>query len=238
MKKTVLIPSPQPSFEVRGGLAPLTDIERVPWAYSDCVQLIFCKAPIAGQVKTRLIPELTAEKAAELHKRLTRFTIERAQQAQLCPVQLWCAPDTQHDFFQQCAEQYSVTLHHQIGNDLGERMHNAFIAALQDYRHAILTGCDCPSLQTAALQQAIIALRNGRDAVIAPAEDGGYVLIGLNEPHAALFEKIPWSTEKVMELTRTQLILESLDFYELSRQWDVDNPRDLMRLRALKDGLI
>lgn len=208
------------------------------YVYPDCVQLIFCKAPVAGQVKTRLLPALNAEQAAELHKRLTRLTIERALQRRLCPVQLWCAPDTQHAFFRQCAKEYPVTLHRQTGNDLGERMHNAFAAALQNYRHAILIGCDCPSLQAADLQRAAAALHNGCDAVIASAEDGGYVLIGLNAPQAVLFEKIPWGSEKVMELTRRKLISQSLVFDELARQWDVDNPQDLNRLQALNSGFL
>lgn len=208
------------------------------YAYPDCVQLIFCKAPVAGHVKTRLLPALNAEQAAALHQRLARFSIERALQQRLCAVQLWCAPHTRHAFFRQCAQQYPLTLHRQTGGDLGERMHNAFTAALQNYRHAILTGCDCPSLQIEDIKRAVYSLQNGHDVVIAPAEDGGYVLIGLSAPRSTLFEQMPWGSDNVMELTRRKLILQSLVFDELARQWDVDKPHDLARLSASQWGYL
>jgi rSAM/selenodomain-associated transferase 1 len=205
------------------------------YAHPGSVMLIFCKAPVPGQVKTRLLPALSAVQAAGLHKRLTRITIERALRQRLCPVQLWCTPDTLHPFFRQCAQDYPLTLHRQNGSDLGERMHNAFDDALQNYRSAILTGCDCPSLQAADLKQALIVLESC-DAVFAPAEDGGYVLVGLNRPQAALFENIPWGSENVMELTRNQAVLQSLSFNELPQQWDVDTSDDLTRLYTLESG--
>ncbi|MGR8935717.1 MAG: TIGR04282 family arsenosugar biosynthesis glycosyltransferase [Gammaproteobacteria bacterium] len=208
------------------------------YLFPDGVQLIFCKAPVAGQVKTRLLPALDAEQAAELHRRLSRFTLQRALRDRLCPVQLWCAPDTRHAFFRQCARDYPLTLHRQTGSDLGERMHHAFAAALTHYRYAILTGCDCPSLRTEDIERAVSSLQNGCDAVVAPAEDGGYVLIGLKVPCPELFEHIPWGSEKVMELTRRKLISLSLVFDELPLQWDIDNPQDLHRLNASNRGLL
>jgi rSAM/selenodomain-associated transferase 1 len=208
----------------------------VAYKYPDCVQLVFCKAPVPGQVKTRLIPALSAEQAAELHQRLTRITIERALQNRLCPVQLRCAPDIDHPFFQRCAQDYSLTLHRQHGKDLGERMHHALVTALAHYSHAILTGCDCPSLTPVDLQQALSALENGYDVVIAPAQDGGYVLVGLSRPQAVLFENIPWGSDKVLQLTREKAALASLSLYELASQWDVDNPEDLERLRGIYPG--
>jgi uncharacterized protein len=197
--------------------------------FPDSVLLIFCKAPVAGQVKTRLQPALTATQAATVHRQLTRLTLDRAFQRPLCAVQLYCSPDTNHSFFEQCAKDYPLLLSAQRGADLGERMLNAFSDALSQYRHAILIGCDCPSLTVDDLQQALTALQNGQDAVIAPAEDGGYVLIGLNVPQPALFEDMVWGSEKVMEETRRRAKLASISLHELARQWDVDTAEDWAR---------
>jgi rSAM/selenodomain-associated transferase 1 len=215
----------------------LPDIESS-YVHSDGVMLIFSKAPVPGYVKTRLIPLLSAEQAAELHKRLTRFTIERALSGHRCPVQLWCTPDTQHPFFRQCNDAYPLTLHQQQGGGLGERMHHAFCEALKNYRYAVLTGCDCPSLQSEDLNKALAALQDGCDCVIAPAADGGYVLIGLNCPQASLFEQMPWGSEKILELTRNKAVSLSLRFNEFSVQWDVDVPGDLKKLRSLHGELL
>jgi uncharacterized protein len=199
------------------------------YLFPDSVLLIFCKAPVAGQVKTRLQPALSAEQAVAAHEGLTRVTLDRAFQTPLCAVRLYCAPDTGHAFFRQCAKAYPLTLSTQCGGDLGERMLNAFGEALSEYRHAILTGCDCPSLTADDLQQALTALQNGNDAVIAPAEDGGYVLIGLNAPQPCLFENMRWSNSQVMEETRRRAAAASLSVHELALQWDVDTPADWER---------
>lgn len=197
--------------------------------FPDSVLLIFCKAPVAGQVKTRLQPTLTAIQAVSVHQQLTRLALDRAFQQPLCDVQLCCAPDTNHTFFEQCAKDYPLLLTTQCGADLGQRMHNAFIDALSRYRSAILIGCDCPSLTVDDLQQGLTVLQSGKDAIIAPAEDGGYVLIGLNAPQLALFEDMDWGTETVMEETRCRAKRASISIYELDRQWDVDTADDWAR---------
>jgi len=197
--------------------------------FPDCVLLIFCKAPIAGQVKTRLQPALSPNQAVEAHKKLTCLTLDRAFQKPLCNVQLCCTPDTNHSFFKQCATDYPLLLSTQRGADLGERMLNAFSDALPQYHHAILIGCDCPSLTVDDLQHALMALQNGSDAVIAPAEDGGYVLIGLNTPQPVLFKNMVWGNEKVMEESRHRAKKSSISFYELATQWDVDTIEDWTR---------
>lgn len=202
------------------------------YPFPDSVLLIFCKAPVAGQVKTRLQPALNADQAAAAHRQLTRLTLERVFRQPLCAVRLYCAPDTRHAFFRQCAAEYPLTLSTQRGSDLGERMLNAFGEALSIYRHAILIGCDCISLTVDDLQQALAALQNGKDVVIAPAEDGGYVLIGLNAPQPVLFSNMVWGSEKVMAETRHRAAGASLIIQELAMQWDVDAPEDWARFLA------
>jgi hypothetical protein len=203
------------------------------YKYPNAVLIIFCKAPIPSQVKTRLIPELTAEQAAELHIELSIKTLQRAVQSNLCPVQLWCTPTTGHDFFTASEAAYPLVLKQQQGADLGERMHHAFCSALADYSHALLMGCDCPSLTEQDLEQALTALNQENDVVLAPAEDGGYVLIGLNRPHPELFDNMPWGTARVLEQTRDRIERYKLRHHELSEQWDLDTPEDLERYHLL-----
>ena len=201
--------------------------------YPDAVIMVFCKAPIQGQVKTRMIPPLTSEEAAALHCELAEKTLQTATQDRLCNVVVWCSPAIDHPFFKNLADSYSVTLHLQQGVDLGARMHHAFCQALTRFDKAINIGCDCPSLTSADLDVALNELNQGKQCVLAPAEDGGYVLIGLKQPQPSLFEGLPWGTDKVLGLTRAKLQSLNIDYRELDMQWDVDTKDDLERYRSV-----
>jgi len=146
------------------------------YKHPDAVIIVFCKAPIPNQVKTRLTRVLSPEQACDIHIELSLKTLQLVTQVKLCPVQLWCAPSIEHDFFSAVADTYPVTLWQQQGCDLGERMQHAFCSALKNYSRALLMGCDCPSLTSQDLEEALTALQQGDDVVLAPAEDGGYVL--------------------------------------------------------------
>jgi len=192
--------------------------------------LIFAKAPVAGQVKTRLIPPLSAVEAAQLHARFIRRTLDVACESNLCPVQLWCSPRLHHPFFVDCRRSFPVVLHNQCGGDLGERMRQAAASALTESDYALLIGCDCPTLTTEYLQQALTALKKGYNAVLGPAEDGGYVLLGLRHAEPELFSGIAWGTDAVLDSTRSRLRRLQWRWDELPEQWDVDRPEDLVRL--------
>lgn len=192
--------------------------------------LVFSKAPVPGQVKTRLIPALGEAEAARFHERLVRQTIELATRTRFAPVSLWCSPTLDHPIFQDCCQTYGVTLHLQEGNDLGERMAHAFEETLKESTAAVLIGTDCPGLSADDLKMAFEALQHGFDAVLGPAEDGGYVLIGLRRPVPELFMDMPWGSERVLAETRTRLQTLDLSFHELPTRWDVDRPEDLTRL--------
>ena len=194
---------------------------------------ILAKAPIAGWAKTRLIPALGAPGAARLQRRFTRQTVHTAQAAALGPVTLWCAPHAGHRFFR-ALQQRSPGLHcrAQPDGDLGERMHSAFLWHCTD-SPLLLIGTDCPALRPEHLQQAGQALADGDDAVFIPAEDGGYVLVGLRQPQPALFVGMSWSHAGVMAETRRRAVALSLKLCELAPLWDVDLPADLARLGQL-----
>ncbi len=195
--------------------------------------LIFAKAPIAGVAKTRLIPALGEEGAAELHRKLATDTLRMATQHDRFPIQLWCASDTKHPFFTQCQKEFSVTLHQQSGRDLGERMAHALKQALQKNSYAIIIGTDCPPLTQEMLQRAFKLLDNGYDSVLIPAIDGGYVLLGLRQFNAKLFTHIEWGTKKVLHTTRERLKQLQWRWYELPHQWDLDDPKDLVRYEGI-----
>jgi rSAM/selenodomain-associated transferase 1 len=158
-------------------------------------------------------------------------TFKKATQQALCPIQLWCTPSIDHAFFSQAEHDYPLTLWQQQGNDLGERMNHALNTALKHYKRAILIGCDSPSLTTQDLADAISALNDKTTAVFAPAEDGGYVLIGLTRPQPELFTAMPWGSNQVMTETRTRCQQLGIIYHELAQQWDVDTPDDLTRYR-------
>lgn len=192
--------------------------------------LVFAKAPEPGTVKTRLIPLLGKETAAKLYSALLVNCIAMATQWQNQGIQLWCFPDGTHPWFTRLQKNFPLTLHTQVGNDLGQRMHYAFQQALKDFDAAVIIGSDCPTINAALLDQAFQALYAGKDAVIAPAEDGGYVLMGLKKPVWTLFSDIHWGTGQVFEQTQQRLQQLQLSWQALDVQWDVDRPVDLERL--------
>lgn len=205
----------------------------VQYKYPDTTIIVFCKAPVAGQVKTRLMPELDAQQAADIHTELSNQTLSLLHKAKLCPVQLWCSPDINHDFFNQCVDSFGVSLHLQQGNDLGERMHHAMSNALEIFSSVLLIGCDCPSFEHHDFELAIAELEKN-DIIIAPAEDGGYVMIGLKRSLPSLFLNMTWSHGNVYRNTLKQLDKLDLKFYESRKQWDVDTYNDLQRFHAEK----
>jgi rSAM/selenodomain-associated transferase 1 len=191
---------------------------------------VFARAPVPGQCKTRLVPALGAEGAARLHRRMIERTVAFALTAGVGPVSLWCTPDTAHPAFTELSRDTPVQLCVQSEGDLGARMLAAFEA--QKNVPLLLIGTDCPALTTRHLQACADVLRDGYDAVFLPTEDGGYVLVGLRTAQAALFEAMPWSTDKVMAETRRRLQRAGLAWREPATLWDVDTPADLERLRA------
>ena len=196
---------------------------------------VFAKAPVPGEVKTRLAPLLGTEGAARLHAALVRRTLAVATEADVGRVELWCAPDASDPFFPACAAEFGAALRVQRGADLGQRMRAAFDAALGENAALVLIGCDCPALDAAILRQAAAALAR-HDAVIAPAEDGGYVLVGLSRPHAALFAGVEWGGSSVMADTRARLERAGARWKELETLWDIDRPEDYARLE--REGLL
>ncbi|HEX8750187.1 MAG TPA: TIGR04282 family arsenosugar biosynthesis glycosyltransferase [Nitrospira sp.] len=197
--------------------------------------VIFAKAPIPGQVKTRLCPPLTHDEAATLHGSFVLDTLERTNVAVIklkVPFDryLACTPSSTLVFFKIMEERQGVKLIDQEGQDLGERMHRAFEAFfLRGYRHVLIVGTDVPSLPLSYYQQALELLEK-HDLVLGPALDGGYYLIGLNQSAPTLFENMPWSTDQVLPLTRAKAESLGLRIALLPEWRDIDRVEDLRAL--------
>ncbi len=187
--------------------------------------LVFAKAPVAGEAKTRLIPALGAADAAALHERLIGRTLATATETGFRMV-LWCHPDARHPLFAAWREN-RIPLETQTGDHLGERMYRAFTATKGP---AVVIGTDCPDLTAGDLAQAFRLLATGNDAVLGPALDGGYWLLGLNRPDHSLFEGIDWGGNRVAAQTRQRLTALGWRWEELASRPDIDRPEDLRYL--------
>lgn len=184
--------------------------------------IVFARAPVLGRAKTRLTPRLGEWRAARLHESLTLHALRTAR---LADEVVELHGTRRHGFFKRLGVPFRV----QRGKDLGERMHYALSRAK---RPAILIGTDCPILTPADLRRAARWLRGGYDAVLAPAEDGGYALVGLRHPRREFFEGIKWGGPSVYSDTVKRLA--GYRWRALRQVWDLDRPEDLERLRSLR----
>ncbi|MGE3977610.1 MAG: TIGR04282 family arsenosugar biosynthesis glycosyltransferase [Nitrospira sp.] len=197
--------------------------------------VIFAKAPIPGQVKTRLCPPLTPDEAATLHGSFVLDILERTKVAVSklkLPIDryLACAPSITHVFFKIMEERQGVKLIDQVGDDLGARMSQAFQTVFaQGYRQILLMGTDVPTISFDHFKQAFTSLES-HDLVLGPAFDGGYYLIGLKRTAPELFADIPWSTDQVLRLTREKAAGIGLKTSVIQPWRDVDTLADLEAL--------
>ena len=202
--------------------------------------IIFAKAPLAGISKTRLIPTLGEKGAAKLAKQLLLYTVNNALLSSVDCVELCVFPKPQSADWQQddvfekinsaskkARKKLEWTA--QSDGDLGARLLHAAKRSTENGEYVLLIGTDCPSLTPKVLQQAKEEL-SAYDAVINPATDGGYVLLGLQSVDACLFENMPWSTSSVCteSLKRIQGLQWNVSL--LSVLHDIDEPEDLQWL--------
>jgi rSAM/selenodomain-associated transferase 1 len=176
--------------------------------------ILFARSPRLNAVKTRLARSLTPEHALALHEAMladqARFLESLAGAARSCEV---CLDTDQGD------------------GDLGERMERALTRAFEGgARRAAILGADAPTLPRALVEAAFGRLRGGADAVIVPAEDGGYLLVGASRPVPLLFRGIPWGTPSVADLTRRAARAAGIVLAETGPWFDVDVEVDLRRL--------
>mgnify|MGYP001551569615 FL=1 len=186
------------------------------------------KAPVPGQVKTRLAPQLGMDGAAQLYSELLEGTLGKLQELVGCDIELCCTPDTHHPFFQACRARFGVALTEQHGTDLGERMSIAITCALQHAEHVVLVGADCPGLLTTDIETALQQLKAGADVVLGPATDGGYYLVAVRANHPCLFESVSWGSAQVLAATQANICRQGRVARMLATRSDIDRPADYL----------
>lgn len=188
--------------------------------------LLFTKPARPGRVKTRLIGELTAEEAAELHAAfrddLTECLSGRSFHLELA----WALEDGED------VPEGPVPGFRQEGKDLGARLFHGLRRAAERFAAVGAVGSDHPELEAETVEDAFRRLADGADLVLGPAADGGYYLVALRREalRFELFEGVPWSTETVLRETLRRAGTRGLRTELLPAGHDVDVPEDLRRL--------
>ena len=194
---------------------------------------IMAKWPKAGEVKTRLLPALSAPQAAQLYEQflLDKVTQVRALHNALPAVAF--TPESARPVFERIAPDF--VLLPQLGGDLGRRLLNAVRdLCAAGHAGAVMVDSDTPTLPVAFLQRAVDLVASERpDVVLGPTMDGGYYLIGMRQPYPGVFRDIPWSTERVLRETLRRADREGLTTACLPPWFDVDTPEDLRRLETM-----
>lgn len=196
---------------------------------------VMAKAPVSGLAKTRLAPLLGEAGAARAQRGFILRTLATVRAAALGPVTVWCAPDERHRLFRLLRHRHGIATQAQPDGDLGLRMLVAMQAHFDRAPHLpwIVVGTDCPALTPDHLQSMADALQQ-HGAVLLPAEDGGYVALGLARPCPAVFDGVDWSTPRVLTQTRERLEAAGTAWVELPPLWDVDEPSDWTRWQAFR----
>jgi len=196
--------------------------------------MIFGKVPAAGRVKTRLSPALGEAGAAELYQAFLDDVVRRTGMAGV-QRELWVPVRAGAE--ERLADRYgSVRLRWQVAGNLGEKLRAAFADAFDEgIDRAVVVGSDHPTLPPDRVRSAFRRLGSS-PAVLGPSRDGGYYAVGIRRdawPDAAdLFRGVPWSTPRVLEVTRARARSAGLEIGELEPWYDVDDPDDLDRLHS------
>lgn len=190
--------------------------------------LVFVKYPVPGEVKTRLIPELTPVQAAAFYKALVEDTLEVHKDIPGCETIVCFTPESARDGVRAWLGA-DIPLQSQQGDDLGSRQFDAIKRALEaGYRKAVIIGSDCPGVTPGDVENAFESL-NGNRLVIGPSEDGGYYMIGASEALECVFEGISWGSGGVFKETIERAQEAGISVEILDVKYDIDTFRDLER---------
>lgn len=192
------------------------------------------KAPVAGTVKTRLVPPLTPAQAAEVCRALLLDQFDHLRNFAGAQRYVFYTPaDAEKSLGELAGADYTYLA--QSGGDLGARMRQVFIDLSRlGHRNIILIGSDLPALPLAILEEAFRQLaRAERRVLLGPSEDGGYYLVGMNRPTPEIFANMTWSHDRVFADTTARLDALSLTYSVLPTWFDLDVAEDFQRLWQL-----
>jgi uncharacterized protein len=201
--------------------------------------VIFAKQPVTGRVKTRLSPPLSLAEAAALYCCMLEDVLAKAETFSRLDKHLWYEPAPEAaTCFARLAP--GMSSHPQKGNDLGERMAEAFYRAFADgYDRVAIIGTDSPDLPHSFIERAYDMLQDpASDVVFGPTRDGGYYLLAMKRFHGELFRDVPWSSGDVLRKSLENAAAAGLGVSLLPIWHDVDQAEDLQRpeLRAADNG--
>jgi rSAM/selenodomain-associated transferase 1 len=208
-----------------------------------CALAVMTKAPQAGQVKTRLVPPLTPDEAAELNKCFLRDTTAAISSVtadnDASGIAIYTPIGTESTYDDLLQGDFSLLPQRGVG--FGERL---YFAAEDLFRCGFDSVClidsDSPTVPAKSFLNAIEILKpNGDRIVLGPCDDGGYYLIGLKKSHRELFEQIDWSTERVFDQTTRRAREIGLEVKLLPSGYDIDDAASLRRLcnEVLRDNV-
>jgi hypothetical protein len=195
---------------------------------TDNTLIIFVKNLIVGRVKTRLAATLGNDAAMDIYKQLLKNIHNKIQSLDVDKIVFYSA-FIEEDIWENNVFQKEI----QEGNDLGERMKNAFKSSFTaGHKKIVIIGTDCPEINENILKNAFEKL-NSYDIVIGPATDGGYYLLGMKKEHPFLFQDIEWSTDKVLQQTIELCHRNQLSYFLLPKLSDIDEEKDLKHFENL-----
>ncbi|TCK67427.1 hypothetical protein DFQ05_1203 [Winogradskyella wandonensis] len=188
--------------------------------------IIFTRNPELGKCKTRLAKSVGDEEALKIYKHLLQHTADVTKTVNAERFVFYSENIHQNDIWDNAFFNKQL----QEGNDLGERMQNAFETLfLKDFKKIIIVGSDLLDLDTTIIETAFEKL-DKNDAVIGPAADGGYYLLGMRSLNKNVFKNKDWGTETVLEQTKKDFFSDSL--YVLETLNDIDYLEDLKPYKA------
>lgn len=188
----------------------------------DNLLIVFLKNPILGRVKTRLAKDIGNESALQVYLKLLDINLQ-------CILNFKGEVHLYFDSFLPEEKTYPkhLKLFIQKGNDLGERMSNAFQNSFEKgFKKCIIIGSDCPAIEPKHLEKSLTNF-DTTDVVFGPAIDGGYYLLGMNKYYPELFKNVEWSSEKVLDQSISICINKNLKHQLLEPLRDIDTKDDL-----------
>jgi rSAM/selenodomain-associated transferase 1 len=193
--------------------------------------IIMAKAPLAGTVKTRLQPHLSAGECAQLAACFLDDTISKAKTLKIQRLIIAYSPAGEIDYFRRLTDE-KTSFVRQKGDNLGEKMFSAFeFAFAQKTDAAVMIGTDSPTFPVDFIEQAFRFLEADSDAVLGKTEDGGFYLIGLRKSDARIFSAVRWSSPETFAQVRENIMNLSWHLREVPGWYDVDEPKDLEQLK-------
>lgn len=194
---------------------------------------LFMKAPVPGQVKTRLCPPLSHAQAAQVHEQLCLQLCDALAAIPSVVTEIWVGGadvgNALHPFFTTLQARYSLNVYQQCEGDLGVRMYDALQQGLTRAERVVIVGGDCLSVDAAYVWDALNALDTPASVVLGPADDGGYVLVGARQCRLGMFDNIMWGSDQVLLQTLNNFTRLNYGVKLLMPRWDIDTYQDLQR---------